>query len=175
MFGLGKPKLPVTEEERLWIDGSFVRLGELLGVERMRDAVVMLPTPEHFPDQYDQSEEALETMFRRVADRMQVDPGTVELQIFDDAEHTTRSMMPFASGESSGAGGLYAHDGQSRTVIAINGSRMDDPTALVATLAHELGHVILLRPGLVGRDEPDMELWGLQCEFRFSISAVHQL
>jgi hypothetical protein len=23
--------------------------------------------------------------------------------------------------------------------------------------AHELGHVILLRPGLVGRDEPDME------------------
>ena len=29
--------------------------------------------------------------------------------------------------------------------------------ALVGTLAHELGHVILLRPELVGRDEPDME------------------
>jgi hypothetical protein len=27
----------------------------------------------------------------------------------------------------------------------------------VATLAHELGHVILLRPGLVDRDEEDME------------------
>jgi hypothetical protein len=34
---------------------------------------------------------------------------------------------------------------------------MEDPMTLVATLAHELGHVILLRPGLVGRDEPDME------------------
>jgi hypothetical protein len=29
--------------------------------------------------------------------------------------------------------------------------------ALVATLAHELGHIILLRPGLVPRDDPDME------------------
>lgn len=27
----------------------------------------------------------------------------------------------------------------------------------VATLAHELGHILLLRPGLVGRDEQDME------------------
>ena len=34
---------------------------------------------------------------------------------------------------------------------------MKDPVALVATLAHELGHVILLRPGLVDRDDPDME------------------
>jgi hypothetical protein len=29
--------------------------------------------------------------------------------------------------------------------------------ALVATLAHELGHVILLRPGLVKANEADME------------------
>ena len=28
---------------------------------------------------------------------------------------------------------------------------------LVAVLAHELGHVILLRPGLVDRKDPDME------------------
>jgi hypothetical protein len=123
----------------------------------MLEAVVMLPTPEHFPDRYDKSEEALAAIFRRVADRMEVDPGTIELMIFDDTENTTRSLLPYASGESSGAGGLYAHDGESRTVIAINSSQMDDPAALVATLAHELGHVILLRPGLVGRDEPDME------------------
>jgi hypothetical protein len=157
MFGLGRSKLPVTDEERLWIDKSFLRLADLLGARRMRDAVVMLPTPEHFPDRYDGSEEALEAIFRRVAERMQVDPGTIALDIFDDARQTTRSLVPFWSGESSGAGGLYGHDGVSRTVVAINSSYLEDPMALVATLAHELGHVILLRPGLVGRDEPDME------------------
>jgi hypothetical protein len=39
----------------------------------------------------------------------------------------------------------------------INEKQLKDPMALVATLAHELGHIILLRPGLVPRDEPDME------------------
>jgi hypothetical protein len=157
MFGLGKAKLPITEEERVWIDRSFSRLAHLLGAQRMRNAVVMLPTREHFPDRYDGSEEALEAMFRRVAQRMEVDPGTIELDIFDDATQTTRSLVPFWSGEGSGAGGLYGHDGVSRTVIAINSSQLENPMALVATLAHEIGHVILLRPGLVGREEPDME------------------
>ena len=45
MFGLGKAKLPITEEERLWIDRSLSRLADLLGIQRMRQAVVMLPTP----------------------------------------------------------------------------------------------------------------------------------
>jgi hypothetical protein len=34
---------------------------------------------------------------------------------------------------------------------------MKDPMTLVAVIAHELGHIILLRPGLVDRAEPDME------------------
>src|SRR5262249_49946911 len=41
--------------------------------------------------------------------------------------------------------------------ISINQEHLKDPEALVATLAHELGHVMLLRPGLVSREEPDME------------------
>lgn len=123
----------------------------------MREAVVMLPTPEHFPDRYDGSKETLGAIFRRVAERMEVDPGTIELDIFDDATQTTQSLVPFWSGGSSGAGGLYGHEGASRTAVAINSSLLENPTALVATVAHELGHVILLRPGLVGHDEPDME------------------
>jgi hypothetical protein len=157
MFGLGKVKLPITEEERRWIDRSFLRLASLVGAQRMQDAVVMLPTSEHFPDRYDGSEEALEAMFRRVAERMEVDPRTIALEIFDDTTQTTRSLVPFWSGGSSGAGGIYGHDGLSRAVVAINSAQLENPMALVATLAHELGHVILLRPGLVSGDEPDME------------------
>lgn len=157
MFGLGKVTLPITEEERQWIDHSFLRLANLLGGHRICDAVVMLPTPEHFPDPYDGSEEALAAMFRRIADRMDVDTGKIDLEIFDDITQTTRSLVPFWHGETSGAGGLYSHDGASRTVVAISASQLENPMTLVATLAHELGHVILLRPGLVCHDEPDME------------------
>jgi predicted Zn-dependent protease len=34
---------------------------------------------------------------------------------------------------------------------------MKDPMTLVAVIAHELGHVILLRRELVDREEADME------------------
>lgn len=157
MFGLGKAKLPLSDEERQWIDGGFQRLERLLGRQRMLECEVALPMPEHFPDPYDGSEGSLEAMFCRVAGRLQVDPATVELQVFDDEARVTMSLMPFAAGSSGGAGGLYVHGGGERTVVAINSSQLGEPMALVATLAHELGHAILLRPGLVGRDEADME------------------
>ena len=35
-------------------------------------------------------------------------------------------------------------------VVALRSSQLDGPMALVATLAHELGHVILLGGGLIG-------------------------
>jgi hypothetical protein len=157
MFGLSKPKLPITDEQRLWVDGCFLRLSNLLGPRRMLYASVMLPTSEHFPDSYDGSDEALQTMFRRVAEQMQVDPASIDLQLFADSAFATRSLIPYSSGDTRGAGGLYSHDPSSRAQIAINEAQLKDPLSLVATLAHELGHVILLRPGLVDRNAEDME------------------
>lgn len=49
------PKLPVTDEERLWVDEGFRRLQKMLGSFRMLEAQVILPNDEYFPDPYDQS------------------------------------------------------------------------------------------------------------------------
>ena len=57
LIGLTKSKLPITEEQRDWIDRSFLRLGGLVGAHRLFEAAPMLPTPEHFPDRYDRSEQ----------------------------------------------------------------------------------------------------------------------
>lgn len=157
MFGLTKPRLPVTEEQRTWIDESFLRLASLLGANRLLNATVVLPTPEHFPDPYDGSECALQRMFARVAVRMQVNPSEVDVTLFATEHDLTRNLVPFHCGESSGAGGLYHHDPESRPHISINQERLKDPMSLVATLAHELGHIILLRPGLIDRAAPEME------------------
>ena len=72
MFAIGKPKLPITPEQRDWIDSSFVRLAALLGVQRLFEATVVLPTLDHFPDPYDRSEAALGRIFLRIAAAMQV-------------------------------------------------------------------------------------------------------
>lgn len=157
MLGFLKPRLPLVAELQEWVDDSFVRLAELLGSELMLNARVLRPTQEDFPDTYDGSEESLTRMLNRVAEAMLVDAGEIEVTLFSEDGDMIRNLMPFYSGKSAGAAGLYYHDPRSRPQISINETQLKNPDSLVATLAHELGHILLLRPGLVGRDERDME------------------
>jgi hypothetical protein len=157
MFGLTKPKLPIDPGQQKWVDDAFLRLAAILGAGRLLNATVVLPTPEHFPDPYDRSELALQQIFGRVASAMQVDPTEIDVTLFASGDDVTRSLVPFSSGPSSGPAGLYHHDPTTRQQISIDEKQMSDPIALVAVLAHEIGHIILLRPGLIPRDDPDME------------------
>ena len=61
MFGF-RPKLPIAEEQRRWIDDSFLRLSRILGHDRMLRAQVILPAPEYFPDRYDGTEATLDDL-----------------------------------------------------------------------------------------------------------------
>jgi hypothetical protein len=156
VFGLGAPKLPISSEHQAWVDESFRRLAGLLGARRLLDAIVVLPTEEHFPDPYDRSEAALRNMFHRVAKLMQVDPTKIELSVFAREHDMTRSLVPFFRGKDSGASGLYLDEAE-KPHISVDEALLKEPATLVGVLAHEIGHVILLRPGLIQRDDPDME------------------
>jgi hypothetical protein len=156
MFGL-KPKLPITYESQEWVDRSFVRLASLLGADRMLEDDVILPTPEHFPDRYDGSEESLGHMVVRIAAAMQVDPRSFDVELFQSDYELSSTLIPFWHGSDSAAAGLYFHTPEERQTIAVNAAELKDPMALVAVIAHEIGHIILLRPGLIQRDEQDME------------------
>ena len=96
-------------------------------------------------------------MVDRVAVTMQVDPSELDVELFNSEYDISRTLVPFFSGKGSGPGGLYYHAPEERQRIAVNSAELKDPMALVAVIAHEIGHVILLRPGRVKRDEPDME------------------
>jgi hypothetical protein len=88
---------------------------------------------------------------------MQVNPSDVDVTLFPSADDFTSGLVPFSSGSTSGAAGLYHHDPTAKPHISINEKQLRDPMALIAVLAHELGHIILLRPGLVPHDDTDME------------------
>jgi hypothetical protein len=159
MFGI-RAKLPISEEDRLWVDHGFERLSKMLGRQRMLEAHVVLPDATHFPDLYDTSEAAAEKMFCRICDYMQVDRCQIDLEVFADETAELRQLMPYWSGGTGKcAAGIYMHpeDTAKKMVVALRHSQMDDPLSVVATLAHELGHVILLGRGLIDHDAQDME------------------
>jgi len=164
MLGFSR-KLPVTEEERQWVDEGFVRLGQLLGRSRMLEATVILPNAEHFPDDYDRTPASAEILFQRMCRHLQVDRTRIELEIFPDETEELRELLPYWNSGSDGCAGMYIHDGvaasgddqrvgqkdrgSKRMLVALRSSLLKDQFALVATVAHELGHVILLGGGLM--------------------------
>ena len=163
MFGPA-PKLPVTEADRKWVDEGFRRLEKMLGRRRMADAQVVLPTPQFFPDPYDETAARADVLFQRVYGYMRVERRTVELEIFADETDELREVLPYWRGGSGGCAGLYTHDhpadeteSHKGMVVAVRSSQLKDPLALVATLAHELGHVILLGGRLMDARTEDHE------------------
>ena len=158
MFG-SKPKLPIAEEDRLWVDDGFNRLSRMLGRQRMTEAKVILPDAEHFPDQYDKNAKAAEKMFCRICDYMKVNRSLVDLEIFPDTMAELSKILPYWKGSHDGCAGVYFHpeDESKKMVVAIRHSQLEDPLSLVATLAHELGHVILLGGGVMEHSVKDME------------------
>lgn len=169
MFGFS-PKLPVSDDERQWVDEGFVRLEKLLGKRRMLDARVILPSAEDFPDRYDRTAEAAESLFSRVCTYMDVDRDSIEFEIFPDEVDGLKEVLPYWRGNSDRcAAGLYIHGQEEeshhlqsvvqskRMVVAIRSSQLRDPLPLIATMAHELGHVILLGGKLLDPKTPDHE------------------
>jgi hypothetical protein len=165
------PKLPVSEEDRQWVDEGFHRLEKLLGRRRMLEATVITPTAEDFPDPYDKTTEAAEKLFCRVCNYMDVVRSEIEFEIFPDETETLKAILPsWRGGMGQRAAGLYIHameagdceggknaNAPQSAVVAIRSSQLKDPLALVATMAHELGHVILLGGGLMNPRPEDHE------------------
>lgn len=167
MLGL-RPKLPVSDEDRQWVDDGFVRLEKLVGRHRMLEAKVVLPTAEDFPDPYEPTAASVERLFSRVCSYMRVDPRLVELEIFSDETEELREILPYWRGDAEHcAAGLYLETSQDIDTratqeekcltVAIRSTQLKDPLSLVATIAHELGHVILLGGRLMDSKTPDHE------------------
>jgi hypothetical protein len=156
------PKLPIGEEERLWVDEGFTRLEKMLSRSRLLEAKVVLPNDEYFPDSYDRSEAAADTVCRRVCDYMQVDRGRFKVEIFPDETEELRETTLWTISTGRQAAGIYfGHEStieeDGTVVIALRSTLLKDPLVLVATVAHELGHLILLGDGHIDRSTPDHE------------------
>ena len=143
---------------RQWVDGRFGWLQDRLGHDRPRNARVVLPTPEFFPDAYDGSRDAALAMFDRVCGYMNVDPQGFRLFVYESGRLPNLGL---GHRSDSTAAGVYlggsGENGARVPAIGIEESQLADPMSLVATLAHEIGHEILLGQRHVAHDTPDHE------------------
>jgi len=150
------PKCPVAAEDKTWIEESMLWLIEEFGSDTLRNATVILPTDEFFPDAFSEDEDDVQALVERVCGYMGVRPERVELNFFTDENAELQQRLPAYESSHGGVAGHYRkHRGN--YVISIESSQVREPTSLVATIAHELGHIRLLGEGRVHAGYEDHE------------------
>jgi hypothetical protein len=155
MFNWFTRSCPVDAPTRAWIEQRWRWLTDQFGSELMIDCPTVLPTKEFFPDPYDAGEDAARVMFDRVCDFMGADPAGIDLQFYSK---NRRFNIVNESGRDVGvAGGTY-HAGDTRFVVRLDRTMLDQPMSLVATMAHELAHVRLLGENRIKHSAWDNEL-----------------
>jgi hypothetical protein len=142
-----------TPEQREWVDRRFGWLTQQFGESALRKARVILPSASYFPDRFDGKPEDIQRMMERVCEYMAVDPEGIDLYMYDGSGP---DLGPGHVVKGEGyAAGLYQKSERFR--IGIEKSQAAAPMSLVATLAHELAHVLLSGGGRVAREEEDFE------------------
>jgi len=89
-------------------------------------------------------------MLDRVCAYMDIEPAIVELSLYADRNPV------FEGRWQQGTAGLY-HPEAGKFRVWVEVANLGDPLGLVATLAHELGHVLLLGQGRISAEEEDHE------------------
>ncbi len=147
----GSAKCPVREVERVWIEEQLGWLTGQFGDGALRGPV-LTPSDEHFPGGYSGSEQDIRRVFALLCRRFGVAPDGVRLELAEDDDLTGRVPQLLREGHRA-AGQYHVGDG----VVTVRAELGRTPVALVATLAHELGHVRLAGEGRVSPGRRDSE------------------
>jgi hypothetical protein len=148
------PRCPVDAEKKAWIEKRMSWLTRQFGLERLYDVRVILPTPEFFPDPYNGTKEDAMAIFRRVCGYMKLDPDRFKLRFYSD-QHPAAGMALGGPVSHQGSAGQYER--RAMEVIKIELKGLQDPLALIATMAHELSHGHLLGDRRISSEEKDHE------------------
>ena len=152
----GRASCPANPAEKELVEHGFQLLAKHLGLSRLKDAIVIEPTPAFFPDNYDGSLAAAERMFSRTCGYMGVKAGSVRLTFWQDCSEIRLPVVLEGRRSTRGVAGLYAQNDQ-LDEVSLNVADLRDPEGLVATMSHELAHHVLLKRCGLSREEPHME------------------
>ncbi|MBP90741.1 MAG: hypothetical protein CMJ64_29190 [Planctomycetaceae bacterium] len=143
MLGFFFPTLPLDTWEKAWTESRMQWLASQFGIDRLLDAPVLLPTDSVFPSTFTGTSDEARQVMDSLGERMRVDTSKLRLEVCADEQ------LPNAVGHDDDCG--------ERRVIRLSESQLHDPEAMVATLAHELSHELLLGGGLLTKETVDHE------------------
>ena len=168
MLSLFGARLPIDDDELEWQLATFKWLRGEFGPPAEK---LVLPTAQFFPPSPRSGHGRIEDLFGHVKRAAGMDEWPCELQAGagDRPIQVGTALLLRHEGAPPPCGTfrVAAAGGETQVVITYNPSLADDPTALIATFAHELGHYLM---STAAGDPPGG--WELH-ELHTDLAAVH--
>ena len=158
MFWNKKKKLPITDDDKIWIDESLNWLRTEFGHEHFMKIQTVTPTKDFYNRTFDGTEKDAEFILERTMELMNIQDVELTLNFFSDSpiEMSDGTILSTPSDNIDGswqsAVGTYEKEGE-ETIISIETQQLKNPIALIATIAHELAHQILLGEGRIEEND----------------------
>ncbi|WP_194776557.1 hypothetical protein [Pararhodonellum marinum] len=161
----GKLKPTVTEEDKQWIEDVFIWFEEEYGRVYLKNVPVILPTKEFFPFDFKGNQSDVHEITKLICQYLEIKGVDIELHFFNDHQIkfsgglVTAQEIEGSKYSNRNTLGTFSENGVNRFSIGIENQLLLDPVRLVATIAHELSHLVLLGEGRI--EENDEELTDL--------------
>ena len=160
MFWKRKPKCPITEEDREYVEGWYDALIKDYGFDHFTSIGTKTPTKNFYDINFTGIEQDAIDVVERTKHWMAIDEENIKIDFFSDhiIESSDGEILstPAAGidGKWSSAAGIYKQN-EEEIVISFERSQLKNPISLIATAAHELTHFILIKEN---NDEIDDEI-----------------
>lgn len=154
-----KYKCPITPEDRAWVEENFCWLIEQFGLEVLSWRQ-FTPTIRAFPHYQANSEQHdPDDYLDVICKRMGIEPTDIQLELYLDDPNAQLDTHIYVKGEGDSAAGLYwgRYHTHGKFLIQLNLTTLNNVERMVATLAHELSHVLLLGEFRISEDREDHE------------------
>ena len=148
MFWNRKKKLPISEEDKIWIDEDLNWIKNEFGLDHFMEIRTVTPTKNFYERDFDGTFNDAEFILERTKELMNIQNVDMRLEFFMDslvemADGTMLTTPADINGRWESASGTYENT-EDRTIISIETGQLKHPISLIATISHELAHHILL-------------------------------
>lgn len=161
-----KPKPTVTPEDQEWVEDAFIWFESQYGREYLKNLTIIEPTQSFFPRKFTGIEEDAYFLLEQCMTYMDIKDAEVDLYFFSDApilfdSEEMRAEIDSTDNLSTHTEGLYRESDAGKFEIGLERNMLRNPGRMIAAIAHELSHLILLGERRI--DENDEFLTDLNC------------
>jgi hypothetical protein len=144
MFGLFKPKPPISVTWKAWTEQRMQWLAERLGARRILEAPVLLPTDEFFPGEFNGEAADVQRLLTQLGEHTKVNTSRLKIEVGDDERTQGAAVLIDDSGE--------------QTILHVHESIAGDRKKLLDHFARTLAYEALLREGQLTGEDHDTQI-----------------